>query len=70
MKILKAKKVKLEPKDRDTRIRIKFAWLPKRVNNTIVIWLEFYKLEQRFYSAGWVGDHFCGSFWSDGFIKI
>lgn len=39
--------IKQEPKWGDTRTKIKFAWLPVKIENTVV-WLEEYESLQRY----------------------
>jgi hypothetical protein len=48
--------IKSKPKSGDTKVEIRFAFLPKRINDTTIVWLESYiaSLEYKpFIHKGW-----------------
>ena len=36
------------PRDREYRVRTKFAWLPVRCDNGVIVWLETYTVGERY----------------------
>lgn len=51
------------PKIGDTRNRVRFAWLPTRINESTIVWLERF-IETQILGPAYIGEECVGVMWS------
>jgi len=46
-------KTETEPQPGDLRTRVKFAWWPTQIDDTTVVWLESYTIQEEWYPGSY-----------------